>query len=78
MRGLNIVLLIYMGLSFCEVVEGWVTLQVENSFVLLVVQIFFVLSMLVHDASFINVKKTCCHTKQLMQWFNLMLRGLVG
>jgi len=62
MRGLNIVLLICMGLSFCEVVEGWMTLQVENSFVLLVVQIFFVLSMLVHDASLINVKKTC-HTK---------------
>jgi hypothetical protein len=43
------------------------TLQVENP---------FVLSMWVHATSFINIQKTCCHTKQLVQWLDLMLKGL--
>jgi hypothetical protein len=51
-------------------------LEVENSFVLLVVQNSFVLSMLIHDASLVNIQKTCCHTEQLMQWLDIMLKGL--
>jgi len=51
---------------------------VENSFVLLVVQSSFVLSMMVHATSFIDVQKACCHNKQLVQWLDLMLKGLVG
>jgi hypothetical protein len=51
-------------------------LEVENSFVLLVVQISFVLSMLIDDTSLVNIQKTCCHIEQLMQWLDLMLKGL--
>jgi len=51
-------------------------LQVENSFVLLIVQKKFVSSMWVHDASFINVRRTYYHTEQLMQWPDLMLKVL--
>ncbi len=51
------------------------TLQVGNSFVLLVVQIFFVLSTWVHGASFVDIQITH-HTKQLVQWLDLMLKGL--
>jgi len=39
---------------------------------------FFVLSMLVHDAFLANVQRSCCHTKHLVQWSNLMLKGLAG
>jgi hypothetical protein len=51
-------------------------LQMENSFMLLVVQNSFVLLMWVHGAFIINVQKTCCHIEQLVQWLDLMLKGL--
>jgi hypothetical protein len=43
------------GRPFGEVAKARLTLQVENFFVLLVVQNKFVLSMLVHDASLVDV-----------------------
>jgi hypothetical protein len=56
--------------------KAWLTLHVENPFVLLMVQNSFVLSMWVHSTFFVNFRKVCCHTKQLAQWPNLMLKGL--
>jgi len=32
--------------------------------------------MLVHYTSLKNVQRACCHTKQLVQWLDLMLKGL--
>jgi len=32
--------------------------------------------MWVHDASFVGVQRTYCHTKQLMKWHDLMLKAL--
>jgi hypothetical protein len=40
-------------------------MQVENSFMLLVVQNSFVLSMRIHGAFLINIQKTCFHNEQL-------------
>ncbi len=52
-------------------------LQVENSFVLLMVQNSFVLSTWISSASLVDIQKAYCHTKQLMQWSDLMLKSLV-
>ncbi len=52
------------------------TLHVENSFVLLMVQNSSVLSMWVHGTFFVNFRKVCYHSEQLAQWPNLMLKGL--
>jgi hypothetical protein len=63
MKGLNLVLLIYMGSSFGKVVKGWVGiisgkfLCVANGAKLLCV---------VHMgscASFVNIRKAYCHIK---------------
>ncbi len=66
MRGLNLVL-ICMGSSFDEVAKVGLVLQVENPFVLSMVQNSFVLLVLVHEAFLVNVQRTNCHSKQLMQ-----------
>jgi hypothetical protein len=49
---------------------------VKNSFVLQVVQNSFVVSMWVHGISLVDSQRTCYHTKQFVQWFDLMLKGL--
>jgi hypothetical protein len=51
-------------------------LQMKNSFMFLVVQNSFVLSTWILGASLTNVQKTYCHIKQLVEWPNLMLKGL--
>jgi hypothetical protein len=56
-----------MGSSFDEVAKVGLALQVENPFVLLVVQNSFVLLVLVHETFLVNVQRTYCHNKQLMQ-----------
>jgi hypothetical protein len=56
-----------MGLSFDEVAKVGLALQVENPFVLSMVQNFFVLLVWVHEASLVNFQRAYCHTKQLMQ-----------
>jgi hypothetical protein len=43
------------------------TLWVKNS---------FALSVLIHDVPFVDVCKVCYHIEQLVQWVNLMLKGL--
>jgi hypothetical protein len=68
MRGLALVLSICMGLSFGKVAKVWANI-VSGIF-------FCVLLMLVHNVYLVNVQKTYCHTKQLMQWLDLMLKGL--
>jgi len=52
-------------------------LQMEFLCVLLMVQNSFVLSTWISGASFVDIQKAYCHTKQLMQWFDLMLKSLV-
>jgi hypothetical protein len=47
-----------MDSSFNEVIEGWVGIACEK---------FLCVLMWVHGASFVNVQRTCCHTKQLVQ-----------
>jgi hypothetical protein len=37
----------------------------------------FVLSMFIRDAFLVDIQKTCCHTEQLVQWLDLMLKGMV-
>jgi hypothetical protein len=76
MIGLNLVLTICMGLSFGGVTKGWVGIAFGKLLCVAVVQNSFVLSMLVHDVSFVNVQKSCCHTEQLVQWPDLILKGL--
>jgi hypothetical protein len=76
MKGLNFILSIYTGLSFCEVAKGWANIVGGKFFYVVDVQNSFVLLMLVHDTFFINVQRDYCHTKQLVQWFDLMLKGL--
>jgi hypothetical protein len=56
-----------MGSSFDEVAKVGLVLQVENPFVLSMVQNSFVLLVLVHEAFLVNVQRTNCHSKQLMQ-----------
>jgi hypothetical protein len=56
-----------MGSSFDEVAKVGLVLQVENPFVLSMVQNSFVLLVLVHEAFLVNVQRTNCHNKQLMQ-----------
>ncbi len=51
-------------------------LQVKNSFVLSMVENSFVLLMWVPGAFLVNVQKVYCRTKQLVQWPNLMLKGV--
>ncbi len=51
-------------------------LQVKISFVLSMVENSFVLLMWVHGVFLVNVQKFCCRTKQLVQWPNLMLKGV--
>jgi hypothetical protein len=76
MIGLNLVLTICMGLSFGGVTKSWVGIAFGKLFCVAMVQNSFVLSMLVHDVSFVTVQKSCCHTEQLVQWFDLILKGL--
>jgi hypothetical protein len=68
--------LFFFGCPWVRLLSAMLALQVESSFVLMVVQNSFVLLMLVHNTSFVDVQKACCHTGQLMQWPNLMLKGL--
>jgi hypothetical protein len=55
-----------MGSSFGEVAKARLALQVENSFVLLMVQNTFVLSTWIHGTFLVDIQKAYCHTKQLM------------
>ncbi len=52
------------------------TLQVENSFVLSMVQNSFVLLMWVYSPFLVDIQITYCHIEQLVQWPDLMLKGL--
>jgi len=64
------------GCLLARLLKARLTLHVKNSFVLLVVQFFFLLLMWVHGAFFVNVQRTCCHMEQLVQGLDLMLKGL--
>jgi len=55
-----------MGSSFGEVAKARVALQVENYFVLLMVQNSFVLLTWIHGAFLVDIQKAYCHTKWLM------------
>ncbi len=63
------------GHLLAKLLKARLTLQVKNSFVLLVVQNSFVLSMWVHGTFLINIQRTYCHTEYLTQWLELMLKG---
>ncbi len=64
------------GRLLARLLKVRLALQVKNSFVLQVVQNSFVLLTWVHGASLVNIQRTCYHTKQFVQWFDLMLKGL--
>jgi hypothetical protein len=68
--------LFFFGCPLVRLLRVVLALQVQSSFVLMVVHNSFVLLMLVHNTSFVDVQKACCHTEQLVQWPNLMLKGL--
>ncbi len=77
MKGLNLVLLIYMGSSFDEVAKGWIRIASKKIFYVAGGEIyFFVLSMWVSGIFLDNIWKVFCLTKQLVQWPELMLKGL--
>jgi hypothetical protein len=64
------------GHPLARLLKIGLALQVENSFVLLVVQSSLVLLMVVYDVFFIDIQRAYCHTKKLVQWLELMLKGL--
>jgi hypothetical protein len=49
------------GFILAKLSKAKLALQMENSFVLSIVQNFFVLLMWVHGAFLVDIQKTCCH-----------------
>jgi hypothetical protein len=76
MKGLNLLLLIYMGSSFGKVVEGWAGIA-SGKFLCVAngAKLLYVVDV-GSCASFIDIRKAYCHIKLLVQWPSLMLKGL--